>query len=152
MFQTTTPNRAKFPAAFVARRGFTLIELLLVLIILIVLAAIALPKLTGTAERARIDACSAEIHNFTGAMERFNLDMGRFPTNDEGLDALLHNTANSADWRGPYIQLNNVPKDKWGKEYIYRAPGVKNLNGVDISSVGPDGQDGTADDITNWSR
>ena len=152
MSQSTTVTYSRKSTAMRARHAFTLIELLLVLVILIVLAAIALPRLTGIAERARADACAAEIHNLMGAANRFNLDMGRFPTNDEGLDSLIHNPGNSPDWRGPYMDINNVPKDKWNHDYVYRAPGVHNQNGVDLSSNGPDGQEGTADDINNWSK
>jgi general secretion pathway protein G len=135
------------------RAGFTLIELLLVLVILSVLAAIVVPKLTGVSERSRITAAKAEITSISGALSRFEIDIGRYPRTEEGLKALVELPAGVTEdkWTGPYIE-RGVPKDPWGNPYVYECPGRHNPKGFDLSSAGPDGQDGTADDIANWSE
>lgn len=126
------------------RRGFTLIELLLVLVILAVLAAVVIPKLTGRVEQARYNGTIAEISNLKSAIETFEIDCGRVPTESEGLDALVMNPGGdiSTPWNGPYI--SKVPVDKWGIPYIYSSSDARNFN---ITSAGPDKQMGTDDDL-----
>ena len=136
-----------------SRGGFSLIELLLVLVILSVLAAIVVPKFTGQSERARVSAANLEIHNLEGALDRFEIDMGRFPTTQEGLYALFENPSSDTEdeWQGPYMK-RGVFEDPWGNEYIYEYPGSYNENYFDLYSMGPDRQKGTEDDIVNWSE
>ena len=131
------------------RQGFTLIELMLVLVILAVLAAVVLPNLSGKSEKARIGAANADITVMTSALENYDVDTGSYPTSDQGLRALIE-PMNVKGWSGPYLKRNDVPKDPWGKEYIYRYPASHNKSGPDVSSSGPDMQEGTADDIDNW--
>src|SRR4051812_25286870 len=103
------------------RRGFTLIELLLVLVILAVLAAVVIPKLTGRVETARINATQAELSNLKGTINTFELDCGRYPNSQEGLEALVVCPAGlEALWHGKYI--DSVPEDKWGHAYRYAGP------------------------------
>jgi len=128
--------------------GFSLIELLLVLVILAVLAAVVVPKFTNRSEQARITAAKTDIASMETALDAFEVDSGRFPSGDEGLNALVESPANLTSWRGPYIK-RGVPKDPWGNAYIYRYPGVRNTSGYDLYSTGPDGRE-SADDITNW--
>ena len=156
MFMQVYSHRVNRRYKGAMRTGFTLIELLLVMVILVVLAFIALPRITGTAERAREDACSVEIQTLTTSVNRFELDMGRFPRSEEGLDALFHdpgdvtNADGTSRWRGPYIEgMKNVPKDKWNHDYVFRSPGTHNPNSVDISSGGSKAVEGA---INNWSR
>jgi general secretion pathway protein G len=132
------------------RRGFSLIELLLVLVILSVLAAIVVPKFTGVSEKARVTKAESEIANMGTALSRFEIEVGRFPTSEEGLQALVTSPGGLPEgkWAGPYLE-KGVPKDPWGNAYVYRYPGANNLNGYDLYSMGPDGRDGN-DDITNW--
>jgi general secretion pathway protein G len=82
----------------------------------------------------------------------FEVDCGRYPTTSEGLQALFKKPADipEKNWKGPYVEKESELKDQWGHEYIYRCPGVHNKNGYDLYSVGPDGKDGTTDDIGNW--
>lgn len=133
-------------------RAFTLIELLLVLVILGVLAAIVVPRLGGQSEKARITATRLEITNLNNLISRFEMDMGRYPTSAEGLDALVDEPNDGASWEGPYIESERVPKDKWGNDYIYRFPSTLKEKGFDLFSVGPDGNEGTTDDISQYDE
>ena len=132
-------------------RGFTLIELLLVLVILTLLAAVVVPKFTRRSEQAQITAARTDIASLEVALDVFEVDTGRFPATEEGLGALLEQPTGVTAWHGPYIK-RGVPKDPWGNLYIYKYPGDHNANGYDLHSCGPDGQDGTDDDIDNWSE
>lgn len=133
-------------------RGFTLIELLLVLVILTVLAAVVVPKFTKRSEQARITAANTDISNLEVALDAFEVDMGRYPTSNEGMKALVEEpTGSMADaWKGPYIK-RGIPNDPWGNPYVYTMPGRHNTKGYDLYSYGPDRQDGGSDDIENWS-
>jgi general secretion pathway protein G len=133
-----------------ASRGFTLVELLLVLVILAVLAAVVVPKFTKRSEQARIAAATTDIANLGTALDAFEIDVGRYPSSDEGLKALMEQPSNAKDWKGPYLK-RIVGNDPWGHPYIYRAPGTHNASGYDLYSFGPDGQEGGSDDIDNWS-
>ena len=132
-------------------RGFSLIELLLVLVILSVLAAIIVPKFTGRSEQARETAAQTEIRNLESALEAFETDCGRYPTESEGLEALIEEPSDVSNWRGSYLSRNSVPKDPWGHEYVYVIPGRENTNGYDLYSYGPNGLEGDDDDIGNWN-
>ncbi|HPD45893.1 MAG TPA: type II secretion system major pseudopilin GspG [Anaerohalosphaeraceae bacterium] len=133
------------------RAGFTLIELLLVLVILAALAAIVTPKFAKRSEQARITSASTQISQFEVALDAFEIDVGRYPTTSEGLEALVKKPANAEGWQQAYLK-RDVPLDPWGNEYIYRYPGQYNEDGYDLYSYGPDGKQGGGDDITNWSE
>ncbi len=133
------------------RQGFTLIELLLVLVILSVLAAVVVPKYVKRSEQARVTAARTQISYLETALDAFEIDTGRFPTSQEGLDALVTPPPGLEGWQSAYIK-RGVPNDPWGHPYIYQYPGEHNSDGYDIHSFGADGQDGTADDIDNWSQ
>ena len=130
--------------------GFTLIELLLVLVILAVLAAVVVPKFTNRSEQARITAARTDIANLEGTLDALEIDVGRFPTTEEGLRALVEQPPSAKSWKGPYIK-RGVPNDPWGNPYVYRYPGQHNINEYDLHSLGPDGHEGN-DDIDNWSQ
>lgn len=133
--------------------GFSLIELLLVLVILAVLAAVVAPRFTSRSEQARNTAARTDIASLETALDAFEIDAGRFPTTEEGLEALTTEPSGLPEesWRGPYIK-RGMPKDPWCNQYIYQQPGRHNTSSYDLSSAGPDGQAGTDDDIINWSR
>lgn len=133
------------------RRGFSLIELLLVLVILAVLAAVVAPRFAQRGEQARETAARTDIATLENALDTFEVDNGRYPTTEQGLNALLQQPSGLADsWRGPYLRRSDLPRDPWGNPYVYRYPGQQNQHGFDLYSRGADGQDGTEDDITNW--
>jgi len=133
------------------RRAKTLIELLLVMVIISVLAAIVVPNFIHRGADAKIRAAQADISAIGTALATFEVDNGRYPTNDEGLTALSNPPTNIAStWHGPYV-TKPVVKDPWGNPYIYRCPGAHNPRGFDLLSMGEDGQEGGTDDIDNWS-
>lgn len=135
----------------VARSGFTLVELLLVLVILGTLAAIVVPKFSGRTEQARVTAATTQISNFGVALDSFEVDMGYYPKGKSGLQDLVTQPREGANWKGPYIK-GEIPKDPWGNEYIYECPGKHNDQSYDMMSMGFDGRVGGDDDITNWSQ
>jgi len=134
-----------------APRGFTLIELLLVLVILAVLAAVVIPNVAGRGEQAKRQATITNIAGLKGALNAFEVDNSRYPSNEEGLAALVQAPNDlQASWKGPYLQ--NLPTDKYGNAYIYRYPGTLNPSSFDLVSMGKDGQEGTDDDITQFTE
>jgi general secretion pathway protein G len=127
--------------------GFTLAEILIVVVIIGILAAFIMPRFFGKTEEARITAARAQIAALATALRSYNMDHGRFPTTDEGLEALL---LRDDKGRGPYLENTRaLPKDSWGNDYRYLQPGEKNPD-YDIWSSGPDGLSLTADDVGNW--
>lgn len=133
------------------QQGFTLVEMLLVLMILATLAAIVVPKMAGRSEDARLTAAKTQISSFGTALDAFEVDVSRYPTTAESLNALLVEPDDSTGWKGPYLK-QGIPKDPWGENYIYEYPGRMNENGYDLSSPGPDKRAGTDDDISNFSE
>ena len=129
------------------RTAFTLIELLLVMVILIILASIIVPNLANQSTRARITKAKSDIHVLQTALASFQIDCGRFPTNEEGLTALTSKGSTNG-WNGPYIQL--VRRDPWGSDYIYHAPGDHFPDSFDLYSAGPDRNPDSPDDVANW--
>ena len=133
------------------QNGFTLIELLLVLVILAVLGSVIVPKFTKRSQQAKETAARTDIANLEMSLDSFEIDTGRYPTNTEGIGALIRPPANvEDDWKGPYLK-RGIPKDPWGNEYIYLSPGTR--ADFDIISYGFDGSpggDGKNEDINNW--
>ena len=128
--------------------GFTLIELMLVVIIIGALVAMVMPRLTGRGEQARVAAADADIRaNIATALKLYELDNGNFPSNAEGLGALLSAPASAVNWRGPYLEKK--PIDPWGREYKYKCPGEHRPADYDLYSLGRDGVE-SADDVKNW--
>ena len=129
--------------------GFTLIELLVVLVILGLLAGIVAPNFIGQSDKARIDTTKTQIEQLSAALDMYRLEIGRYPNSSEGLDALIQAPSGAERWKGPYLKKKDLPKDAWGNEFQYRSPGE---NGpFDIISQGPDGQEGSEDDVVSWN-
>ena len=134
------------------KQGFTLIEIMLVVIIIGILVAMVVPNFAGRGEQARRAAAQADIEaNLAAALDLYELDNGRYPTTGQGVNALLSKPGSAPvpqNWNGPYLETD--PLDPWKAEYMYKSPGEHNANGYDLYSMGPDGVEGTEDDITNW--
>ena len=129
--------------------GFTLIELLIVLVIVGLLAAFVGPTLYQQINPARATAARSQIDAFMTALDNYLIDVGRYPTTEQGLEA-LRTDPGAAGWRGPYLR-KEVPLDPWGTDYVYRAPGRS--GGFEIVSYGADGLEGGSDeaaDLESW--
>ena len=131
--------------------GFTLIELLIVMVILGLLASLVGPRLFGQVDASKIKTARAQIEMMGAALDTYRLDMGRYPTTEEGMDALVVAPINEPNWGGPYLK-KAIPMDPWGHPYGYASPGTHN-NDVDLFSYGKDGRPGGTGenaDLTNW--
>lgn len=132
-----------------AGTGFTLLELLVVIVIIGLLAAYVGPKYFSQLGKSEVTVAKAQIEAFEKALDTFRLDVGRYPSSEEGLDALLTKPAAASKWNGPYLR-KEIPPDPWGHAYLYRSPGSKGE--FEILSYGKDGQPGGTTenaDITN---
>jgi len=130
-------------------RGFTLVELLVVMVILGLLAALVVPSYLGRERKARSQAAKTQIELLGTALDTFRLDVGRYPSSQEGL-AALRSGGGISGWDGPYLK-KEVPLDPWGRPYVYRSPGEHGE--YDLYSNGADGApggDSDARDVTSW--
>jgi general secretion pathway protein G len=131
-------------------RGFTLLELLVVLVIIGLLAGYVGPRFFAQIGKSEVKTAAAQLDSLGKALDQFRLDTGHYPTNEQGLNALWVKPADESRWWGPYLR-KAPPKDPWGREYLYKAPG--DHGEFDIYSLGKDGReggDGENQDITNW--
>ncbi len=134
-----------------AQGGFTLIELLVVLVILGLLAGLVGPQILRYLGGAKTDTARLQIEELGAGLDLFHLEVGRYPTTDEGLTALVEEPTGVNNWNGPYLKKKTLPKDPWGNEYNYQSPGE---NGpYDLFSLGQDNMEGGEDeneDIVSW--
>ena len=133
------------------QRGLTLVELLVVLLILGLIAAFAVPQVMKYVGTAKIDAAGIQVERLGGVLDLYHLDMGRYPTTEEGLQALVEPPSNAERWAGPYLKKADSLIDPWGRPYEYRSPGEH--GDYDLYTLGADGQEGGDDedgDITSW--
>jgi len=131
-------------------KGFTLIELLVVMVILGLLAALVGPRLFGNVDKANVSATKTQVEMLGSALDAFRLDVGRYPTTAEGLNALITNPGIDG-WNGPYLKKSVVPNDAWKKPFQYQSPGSHGE--YDLFSYGADGTpggDGFNKDIDSW--
>jgi general secretion pathway protein G len=131
------------------RGGFTLLELLVVIVIIGLLAAYVGPKYFAQLGKSEVTVARAQIEAFEKSLDTYRLDVGRYPSTEEGLAALMAApAANTAKWNGPYLK-KGIPLDPWGHPYLYRAPGSKAE--YEIVSTGKDGQPGGSGDNADIS-
>ncbi len=140
----------KYPTP-TATRGFSLIELLVVLVILGLLAGLVGPKVMKHLGGAKSDTAKLQIADLGAGLDVYRLETGDYPSNDEGLKALVENPGDKPGWNGPYLKKKLVPQDPWGHDYHYQMPGEH--GDFDLYSLGKDnaqGGEGENADIVSW--
>jgi general secretion pathway protein G len=154
-------NNIRFGLVRVYRRlrredGFTLLELMIVITIIGILSLIVVPRFMDIPQKTRVEAAKQQIAAFGLALDRYNLDNGMYPTTEQGLQALVQKPTTEPMPmnfnEGGYLKKKDVPKDPWGREYMYRSPGEQG-NEYEIMSYGSDGKEGgegTSADIRSW--
>jgi general secretion pathway protein G len=133
--------------------GFTLLELLVVLAILGLLAAIVGPQVIRYLGSSKTQTAQVQVRNIAASIQLYRLDVGRYPTNEEGLRALIKAPASAAMWNGPYLPDSSAITDPWGKPYLLKSPGEHGE--LDVFSYGSDGTaggSGEARDVGNWKE
>ncbi|VTU36691.1 PilD-dependent protein PddA [Variovorax sp. PBL-H6] len=125
--------------------GFTLLELLVVLVIVGLLAGIVGPRLFGNVSKSEITTAKAQIDVLGKALDQYRLDVGRYPSSQEGLAALMRAAPRDARWQGPYLR-KEVPMDPWGMPYQYKFPSTRQADDFDLYSFGPDKSPGGSGD------
>jgi general secretion pathway protein G len=123
------------------RRGFTLIELMVVILILAILASIVVPRVVNRASDAKVTKAKSDINTLSQSLNQFRLDNDRYPSTEEGLQALRLQPADTNNWKGPYIE-KDVPLDPWGNAYIYEFPGTAGPDSFTLMTYGSDGAPG----------
>ncbi len=149
-------SRPRLCAAYAHQRprrrgGFTLIELLVVLVILGLLASLVGPQVMKHLGTSKTKTARLQIEDLSAALDMFHLEVGHYPSTEQGLTALVAAPSDAENWNGPYLRKSVVPKDPWGHDYQYRYPG--NEAPFDLYSLGADGReggDGENQDVLGW--
>ncbi len=131
--------------------GFTLMELLVVLAILGLLMGLVGPQLINQLGGAKTKTAGLQVKDLEQALEMYKIDVGRFPSSDQGLVALVQKPSNANGWNGPYLKSKEVPLDPWGHDYHYKFPGDRGE--IDVFSYGQNGApggEGEDSDVGNW--
>jgi len=148
---STSANRARAAHAARLRTGFTLLELLVVIVIIGLLATLIAPRYFDQVGKSNVKVAKAQVVALEKALDQYRLDVGQYPSTEQGLAALLSRPAGVDKWAGPYLK-KAVPPDPWGRPYHYKSPGEH--GDIDLASYGADGQPGgtgEAEDATSWS-
>jgi general secretion pathway protein G len=133
--------------------GFTLVEILIVITIIALLAALVGPRLMGSLSKSQGKTTKAQIEMIATALDNFRLDNGRYPNQEEGLQALIEPPESLASWSGPYLKKRKLPRDAWGLPFVYEVPAKRGGIEFDLYSLGADGVEGGEKEnaeIGNW--
>jgi len=141
----TLPGHTERPA----ERGFTLLELLVVLAILGLLIGLVAPAALRQLGSAKDKIAHQSIERLAAVLDMYKLDIGSYPTSDQGLQALIARPHGVARWQGPYVKGGKVPEDPWGRPFGYRSPSQRPGHDFDLYSLGPAGRPGDAAAIQN---
>ncbi len=147
---STSPQIRAIPS-LPRRGGFTLVELLVVLAILGLLVGLVGPQVMKALGGSKTKTARIQIEDLSATLDIYRLEVGRYPTTNDGLQALVENTSGAPNWNGPYLKKNQVPKDPWGFDYQYQSPGQH--GSFDLWSLGADnreGGEGENQDILGW--
>jgi general secretion pathway protein G len=125
-------------------RGFTLLELLVVLAILGLLIGLVAPRALNLLASSKVKIAHQSIERLAGVLDIYKLDVGSYPTTDQGLQALIERPQGVTNWDGPYLKGNKLPEDPWGHPFQYRSPSDRPGHEYDLYSLGPTGQAGSA--------
>ncbi len=134
-----------------AEQGFTLLEMLVVLGIIAMLAGLVGPQVMKQLGGAKSKTAKVQIEDLSATLDMYRLDMGKYPTSEQGLQALVERPDDAKRWNGPYLSKNKVPQDPWGTDYKYESPGQKGK--FDLYSFGADGTEGGEgedQDLASW--
>ncbi len=134
-----------------AQRGFTLLELLVVLVILGLLASLVGPSVLRQLGSSKTKTAALQIEELSSALDLYRLEVGSYPSGDQGLEALISKPSGVSGWNGPYLRKNLIRKDPWGFDYHYRYPGEHGE--FDLYSLGADnreGGEGENQDVNSW--
>lgn len=134
------------------RNGFSLLELLVVLVVLGMLAAILTPQVMSTMSGAKSDAALLQIEAISTALNYYQIDVGNYPTQEQGLNALLKRPPDVQNWRGPYVRKLQHLSDPWRRPFLYHIPGRETT--FDVYTLGADGKEGGEGenaDVGNWT-
>lgn len=133
------------------QRGFTLLELLVVLGIIAMLAGLVGPQVMKHMGESKVKAAKVQIEDLAQTLDMYKLDVGSYPSSEQGLAALVENPGDIQRWNGPYLRKAKIPLDPWNNEYRYTSPGEHGK--FDISSLGADGKEGGEGedkDLNSW--
>jgi general secretion pathway protein G len=150
MFAAKNVRKARRSRSHSRPAGFTLMEVLLVLVILVVLASLAVNVFSGTQDKADRSAAAAQVGLYKRAIDLYRLNTRQYPADLQELVTKPSDPTLATRWGGPY--MDKIAKDPWDNDYQFAAPGKHNPDSFDVWSAGPDGQDGSADDIGNWEQ
>jgi general secretion pathway protein G len=133
--------------------GFTLVEMLVVITIIGLIMSLVGPRVLTYLSDSKLKTARIQIQGFSAALDLYHIDNGRYPTAAEGLGALAQKPDGAISWNGPYLSGNSVPKDPWGRPYVYKFPGQHGA--YDIVSLGPEGREDDAStgvNVTSWQQ
>ena len=133
-------NQGRSARRRAAQAGFTLVEVLVVISIIGLIMGLVGPRVLNYLSDAKVKAAKIQIESFSSALDLYFLDVGRYPSSTEGLNALMQRPSGASAWNGPYLKGAAVPKDPWGAAYVYKSPGDRKP--YEIMSFGPDGANG----------